>query len=106
MVKVECFAATILDGHKGSAVEVPFDPAERWSIPAGPLWVGRWGHHVRGTLDEVPFESVVVPRSRRFYALVDDALKAVAGVDTGDRVDVSLQPAEVPAGRSRRGARR
>jgi DNA-binding response OmpR family regulator len=45
-VKKERFRSEILLGHKGAAVEVPFDPSMRWGIPAGPLWSGRRGHRV------------------------------------------------------------
>jgi len=27
------FTATLLEGHKGAAFEVPFDPEERWEMP-------------------------------------------------------------------------
>jgi len=33
----------ILDSPKGAAVPVPFDPAERWGLPARALWRGRRG---------------------------------------------------------------
>jgi len=91
-MKKDRFTATILEGHKEAAFEVPFDPAEHWGIPPRPLWAGRRGHHVRGTLDGTSFESVVVPRSRKFFVRVDDALRKAAGVAIGDSVKVSLEP--------------
>jgi hypothetical protein len=83
----------LLDGHKGAAVEVPFDPAERWGQPAVPLEPGRRGHRVIATLAGVRFESAVVPRARRFFVLVDTQTCRTAGMDVGDKVTLSLTPA-------------
>src|SRR6266850_6430224 len=100
-MKAVRFRAPLLEGHKEDAVEVPFNPERRWSTPARPLWRGRRGHHVRGLLNRVRFESVIVPRSRRFYVLVDDDLKRAVGLSVGDVVEVALEPlfakAEPPA---------
>ncbi|HEX5010862.1 MAG TPA: hypothetical protein VFY71_10715 [Planctomycetota bacterium] len=41
------FRGIILEGHKGAAVPVPFDPVQRWGLPARALWRGRRGHRVR-----------------------------------------------------------
>lgn len=87
------FVGTILSGHKEDAVEVPFDPAMRWGKPERRLWPGRRGHFVRGKLNGIPFESAVVTRSRKFYVLLRDDIKAAAGVKLGDRVQMSLEPA-------------
>jgi hypothetical protein len=65
-VKPATFSGELLEGHKGPAVEVPFDPAARSRTSAVPLWRGRRGHPVRGLLNGRAFESVIVPRSRRF----------------------------------------
>jgi len=91
-MKAVRFRAPLLEGHKEDALEVPFDPARRWSTPARPLLRGRRGHHVRGLLNKVRFESVIVPRSRRFYVLVDDDQKKAAGLTVGDVVEVALEP--------------
>jgi Domain of unknown function (DUF1905) len=53
---------------------------------------------VRWTLNGVPFESVIVPRSRRFYVLVDDQWKRAAKVEAGDQVDVVLEARKAPPG--------
>jgi hypothetical protein len=34
------FQGTALGGHKDLAVEVPFDPAEKWSVEPQKLWKG------------------------------------------------------------------
>jgi hypothetical protein len=81
---MERFRARILQGHKGAAVELPFDPAVRWSLPAIALWPGRRGHVVRGRL------------AGRHFVLVDAALMAAAGVEVGDTVEVSVEPLAPP----------
>lgn len=86
------FKGRLLEGHKEDAVEVPFDPAERWSIPARALWPGRRGHSVQGTLNGKTFESYVVGRSRRFYVLVTDRLRKSANLSVGDAVEIVLEP--------------
>jgi hypothetical protein len=92
------FQGTLLDGHTGAAVEVPFNPTARWSIPARQLRRGRRGHHVRGTLNGTIFDSAVVPRSRKFYLLIDESLMQSAGVDVGETVDVVLEPLIIETG--------
>lgn len=97
-MKAEQFAAVVLDGHKGPAFEVPFDPAERWGIPQVKLWPGRRGYRVRGTVNKIRFESAAVGRSRRFFVLVTDELTKAAKLRIGSKVEVSLLPAvENPA---------
>src|SRR5262245_39040488 len=86
------FTAELLTGHKEAAVEVPFDPAARWKLIAQPLWKGRRGHAVKGRLNGVAFESVVVPRSRRFYLLVPDELQSATGASIGDVLRVTIAP--------------
>lgn len=86
------FTATVLAGHKQAAVEVPFDPAKQWGIAPKPIRPGHRGHEVQGSFAGVPFRSFVVPRSRRFWVLVDDRHLEAAGVSVGDSVNVSLEP--------------
>ena len=91
-MKPEKFKGEILSGHTEAAVEVPFDPAARWAISATLLWRGRKGHHVQGILNGVRFKSVVVPRTRRFFVLIDESLQEAAKVSIGDTVEVTLMP--------------
>lgn len=91
-MRAERFSAMILDGHKGAAIEVPFDPAQRWGSRAQPLEKGRRGHAVRGSIDGVEFDSAIVARSRRFFLPVGDAIRKDAGVNVGDLVMVSIAP--------------
>jgi hypothetical protein len=86
------FKAELLEGHKDAAVEVPFDPAWAWDISPRPLWHGRRGHEVRGKLNGCAFESFIVPRSKKFWMVVDKELKRKAKVSVGDVVSVSVEP--------------
>ena len=94
-MKTKHFKATILDGHKEAAVEVPFDPAVQWAIPATSIRRGRRGHHVQGRLNRMDFQSVIVPRARKFFLLIDQKLQETARVKIGDTVEVALGPREV-----------
>ena len=97
-MRSERVTAVILDGHKGPAFEVPFDPAERWRVAQVKLWPGRRGYRVRGTVNKIRFESAAVGRSRRFFVLVTDEMTKTAKLRIGSKVEVSLVPApEDPA---------
>ena len=91
-MKPEKFKGKILSGHKGAAIEVPFDPATQWAIQAGKLRPGRRGHLIQGSLNGVHFESAIVPRARRFFVLLDEELQQAAKVSIGDIVEVTLEP--------------
>lgn len=86
----ERFVAVVLDGHKGLAFEIPFDPGERWDVAPVQLWPGRRGYPVRGTVNKVRFESVAVSRARKFFVLVTDEMKRSGKLRSGSRVRVSL----------------
>jgi hypothetical protein len=88
----EKFTAILLEGHKGAAVEVPFDPARRWGLAEVRLEPGRFGHFVNGRLNGEQFESVVVPRARGFYLLISPEQQAAAHLAVGDAVQVILHP--------------
>ena len=93
-MKKKKFKAAVLSGHKDDAVEVPFDPTATWGMPPRPIWRGRRGHVVRGTLNGFPFaESFIVPRSKKFYLLLDRNLKQAAGINVGEDVTVTIEPA-------------
>lgn len=91
-MKREKFFAVILAGHKESACEVPFDPVERWQAQPQPLRPGRRGYPVRGMINGIQFQSAVVGRSREFFLLIGDELKQIAGVSSGDRVKLAIEP--------------
>jgi hypothetical protein len=88
----ERFTAVVLDGHKGLAFELPFSPAERWGLTETKLRPGRRGYRVRGTVNEREFESVVVPRQRRFWVLVSDEMQKAGRLRAGAEVKVSIGP--------------
>ena len=102
-MKTQRFEASLLEGPKEAALEVPFDPAEVWSQATRHLAPGRWGHLVQGSINGVRFESAVVPRSGKYYLLVDDALRQSAGLAPGLPVPVVIEPRRI-ASASRTGA--
>jgi len=87
------FTATLLDGHKGGAFEVPFDPEERWSIEPVRLRAGRTGHRVIGTVNGVGFESAIVPRAKKFWVEIDDDVMKRAKLEIGHTAKVDIHPA-------------
>ncbi|MET0225205.1 MAG: DUF1905 domain-containing protein [Dokdonella sp.] len=89
----ERFTGEIRSGHKEAAVEVPFDPAQRWDLPASPLRPGRRGWFVDASLGGDEFSSVIVPRGGRFWLVLDNEQLSASGVSVGDRVALSLRPA-------------
>ena len=97
--KKESFEGELLIGHKGAAVEVPFDPEKKWAISSRALWPGRRGHTVRAELNGVCFGSCIVPRSRKFWILIGEDTRSRAGIDVGDRVLITVEPAEDPDAR-------
>jgi hypothetical protein len=80
------FKATLTDGHKGLAVEVPFDPGRK---------------DISGMLNGIPFDSTVARRSKKFWVLIERDLAAAARAGEGDEVDVMLET-PTPAPRPRR----
>jgi len=90
------FEAVLLSGHKQDAVELPFDPALAWDSRPVAIRPGRRGHRVAGTVNGVPFDSWVVSRQKRHYVLVEEPVRAKAGIAAGDRVHVVLAPAGAP----------
>lgn len=87
------FTAEILTGHTDDAVEVPFDPSAVWGQPARPVWRGRRGHPVSGTLNGFHFaESFIVPRARKFFLIIDKDMEREAGVGAGEVVRISIEP--------------
>ncbi len=95
-LKSRRFSAEVLSGHKGCAVELPFDPEEVWASRSAPLFPGRRGHRVSGSVNGTPFESAVVARSGKFFLLLDAQTLYAAHASSGDRVDVALQPGPPP----------
>lgn len=87
------FLAELLDGHKGTAVIVPFDPAKVWKVK--PVTVpAPWksGYLVQGRMNDTPFEGWIGRRWGRWFILVDKTLKKQMGAKTGDVVSVAIAP--------------
>ena len=91
------FSATVLDGHKGLAFELPFDPGARWGVSAVRLRAGRRGCRIRASVNAKSFETAVVARSKRFWVLVPDEMQDALGIGPGSMVRVSVEPLP-PAG--------
>lgn len=91
-VNSEHFNAVVRSGHKDDAVEVPFDPAQRWGMAAQPLAPGRRGYPVTGTVNGAPLDSEIVSRSRRFWLLLPGGPQRAAGSGAGEQVAVEIAP--------------
>ena len=89
---LERFTAVVLDGHKGLAFELPFSPRARWRIEEVSLWPGRRGYRVRGTVNQREFESVAVPRAKRFFVLVTEQMEKAGRLEAGKSIEVSVEP--------------
>lgn len=90
-MKKQRFKAALQSGHKENAVEVPFDPTEVWGVDPKALWKGRRGHRVQGSVNGVSFESSIVPRSKKFYLLIDEELERKTGIAEGDVIEVAVE---------------
>lgn len=86
------FEGTLVEGHKGAAIEVPFDPAIRWEIGPISLRPGRRGFPVDVVLNGTRFRSAIVPRMRRFFVLVDDSVLHETGAAIGGLVRITIRP--------------
>lgn len=91
-MKKRRFEAELLTRHKDGAFEVPFDPAHEWKIAARPLWRGRRGFLVSGTINGINFESAIVPRQKKFYLLIDRDLKKSSRLSDGARALIVIGP--------------
>ena len=97
------FTATLQDGHKGAAFEVPFDPAERWEIEPVRLQAGRNGHRVEGKINGVAFESAVVPRSKKFWLLIDNDVREKVKIEIGSIAKIAIHPIKTALGPTTKG---
>ena len=86
------FESEVLEGHKESAIEVPFDPGTAWKIAPVAIRAGRRGYPVAVTVKRVRLESFVVTRAKRFWLLLDAKALEQIGVKAGDRLTLSLAP--------------
>jgi hypothetical protein len=84
------FDGVLLSGHKGPAVEVPFDPAEELGLSEVSIEPGRRGYPVEVLLGRTRFRSAIVSRNRRLFLLVDETLAKRAGAVIGQPVTLSI----------------
>lgn len=91
-MKQRKFKGEVISGHKEDAVEVPFDPGSVWNLGSQPLWRGRRGHVVEGKLNGREFTSIVIPRQKKFFMVIDASIEQSAGITAGDLVEISLKP--------------
>jgi hypothetical protein len=85
------FRAEVLSGHKGCAVEIPFDPGRVFGVSPRALWPGRRGFFAKVKINKVAFDSFVVPRSGKFYLVLDDDMQRKAKAQAGSVVDVEFR---------------
>ena len=91
------FHAEILNGHKGAAVIVPFDPAKIWEVEPAALpnpW--KSGFLVQGKMNQTAFEGWIGHRWRRNFILIDKALLRRMRASIGDVVLISVTPRDAP----------
>lgn len=84
------FKATILSGHKEDAVEVPFDPRERWALDTEQLTPGRRACRVHCCIKGHKFNGAIVARSKKFWLLLPTEIERAAGVKAGDQITVEI----------------
>jgi hypothetical protein len=74
-------------GHGGAVLKLPFDPKAA---------LGRARAPVRGTVGGAPFRSTVAIYGGVAYLGVAKPLRAAAGVEIGDEVDVEIELDDAP----------
>jgi hypothetical protein len=90
----QSFSAELIEGHKQvTVVLVPFDPEAQWGEKPVRLDARRDGWLVAGRVEGVTFEGYIGQRWGRFFLIVDEALRAEAGVSVGDTLAVVVRPA-------------
>lgn len=94
------FRGPLEEGHKGSAVIVPFDPAKAWRLAPKKVLGETVGWPVRGTMNGAAFSGAIGFRWGRWFIRTEAALERAAGIVPGDLVEVRVEPV-VPAGRAR-----
>lgn len=67
------FKGTVTGGHKGAAIELPFEPDQAFRV----------------TIDGRTFDGIIARRQKKCWLLVD-------GLDEGEEVDVVLRPVKPP----------
>ena len=88
IASVESFSA-VLGGAEGEAptVELPFDAKDRFGKARAP---------VRGTVNGTPFRTTVAVYGGRYLIGFNKELRAEAGIELGDEVEVVLEHDDEP----------
>ncbi len=92
------FSVPVVTGHKEDAVEIPFDPGERWPLPEVTLGPRRKARGVWAVIGSHAFDGHVVTRSRRWWLLLPAALEMELGIAPGDQVTVAIGPPALGGG--------
>ncbi len=91
-MKAERISSVVLTGHKGDAIEVPFDPGAKWGVTTQQIGPGRRGYRVACRVGAIRFDSYVVARSRKFWLLLSAEVEDKLSIKAGDTVSLSLEP--------------
>lgn len=86
------FSGEVRAGHEQAAVEATFDPRVEWEREPEALEPGRRGYRVRGMLGVAPFRGVMVPRSNKWWLVIEEADLREAAIAVGDTVTVTVEP--------------
>lgn len=84
------FEGVLTGGHKGPAVEFPFDPETELGVPEVALRPGRRGFPVEVLLNGIRFRTEIVSRMGRYFVLIDESLARRAGSKIGSRVRLTV----------------
>ena len=91
--KVRKFRALVQQGHKGCAVEVPFEPIAAWGeLPTEPVYQRVRGVPVRGKAGAASFESWIIFRWKKHFLLLAEEVLNAAGVRAGEELQRAVQP--------------
>jgi hypothetical protein len=91
-MKAERISGVVQAGHKGDAVEVPFDPGAKWGVTAQQIGPGRRAYRVVCRIGATRFDSCVVARSKKFWLLLSSEIEDKLSIKAGDTVSVALEP--------------
>ena len=89
-MKAERISGVVQAGHKGDAVEVPFDPGAKWGVAAQQIGPGRRAYRVVCRVGATRFDSCVVARSKKFWLLLSSDISAL--VSDGSSLRLRLSP--------------
>ena len=87
------FRAIVQRGHKGCAVEVPFNPRTTWGVEASVSSEGGVrGVPVKCTAARAKFDSCIVYRWGKYFLLLDDENLDAARATEGEEIAITVTP--------------